>query len=140
MNEITRFEDLSFLEKIDIFVQQISGHEKESEINYMLALFTSYALDYKTAQEYNLSEYTTDGLIHLFDRWLDEDDIETTEMFWAIALKSLGSSMIFDIIDNIEVLMIKYNKLRQPLEEIWSKILALFTKTNFKDIREGYYE
>jgi len=134
MSEKINFEDLSLIEKIDLFVQLISGHERESEINYMLALFTAYNLEWETAEEYGLEEHTTEDLIELFDNWLNGDEFGPNETFWNIALKDLGSDKIFSIIGHIKRFIAKYHDIMKPLDDLRHELLVMFTRMNSKDL------
>lgn len=127
--ETERFEDLSLTDKIDIFVQVISGHEKESKIEKMIAIFTALNMSLNTAIRGNFTGYTTEEVIELLPK-LMIGDYNEEERAWEAILETLNPEIIWDIIDNIDGYTKKYNEIDNLIEDMKLKLLKLFVELN----------
>ncbi|KRQ86027.1 hypothetical protein ABG79_02159 [Caloramator mitchellensis] len=128
MKEIQRFEDLPLEDKIDIFIQHISGREKEDEIIHLLALFTAYNCCKSYIPERFL-EFTIKEMVeHLNNVLINGEDYDKVNEAWYLVIKSLGIDKIWDIIDNIDEYLKSYLDIKYTLERLEDKVMEMFTK------------
>lgn len=126
MIEIQRFEELSLDEKIDIFIQHISGHEKEDEIYCLLALFTSYNINRELTERF--AEYTTEQIKEIINSKLISGGFDDEQEAWEIIINTLGTDKVWDIIDNVDEYICRFNQIKNLLETLENVIMELFTK------------
>lgn len=126
---MTNFKDLPLIEQKDILICRISGDSMEVEMFHMISIFTAYKLDHELALENNLDEYITDGLIERFDNCF-YGDCEEEDFVWNIVIKTLGDSMIWDIIEDISGYMGQYNDFMLPLNRMKGQLLNNFVDRN----------
>lgn len=128
---LPKFSDLSRDEQIDYFISRISGHEKEVEIQYMLALHTAFNMGSDIYLKYfeglDAIETTEDIYRCLDGGWQEED------LAWEAIISTLGADKIFDIIENINDYMDRYNKIKAPLDDLKFQLFSMFTKLEHKE-------
>lgn len=126
MMVIRSFEDLSLNEKIDIFIQQISGHEKEDEIYCLLALFTAYNINEEVLESY--VAYTTKQIAEIINNKLINGGFDDEQEAWEVVINTLGTDNIWDIIDNANEYICRFNQLKNLLETLENVMMKMFTK------------
>lgn len=123
---VERFEDLPRAEQISIFIDRISGDEKEEEILHQLALFTAYNID-----GYNFArfiEYSIEQLVELLNRYLNDGNYDEENIAWNLVIDTLGIDKIWDIIDDIDEYIMKYLEIKHTLENLETTVMEMYTK------------
>jgi len=113
-------------EQINVFVSQISGHDKEVEIQHILAIFTAYRITNEIAEKYGLMEYTTRELINNIPEWMRSSDCDGEDRIWDAVVESVGLDGIWHIIENPELYIIKYNEAKHLADHIKDKLYSEF--------------
>lgn len=127
-----KLEEMERNELLDFFITRISGHEKETEIAYMLALFTAYGLSDKSAAKHEVTELATDELIDLIETGILNQNgagYDEEEKAWGMVLDSLHPEKVFDIIADIDHYMDRYNAITKPLEQLEYTMLKIFVES-----------
>lgn len=116
-----KLEEMKRNELLDFFITRISGHEKEAEIAYVLALFAAYRLSNKSAAKHEVIELTTDELVDLIETGILNQNgagYDEEEKAWDIVLDSMEPDTAFDIIMDIDEYMKLYGRMMQPIDEL----------------------
>ncbi|HBF39797.1 MAG TPA: hypothetical protein DDW50_21095 [Firmicutes bacterium] len=132
MKDATKFEDLPKSDQIDCFIQHVSGHEKEAEILYILAIYAAYLLTNENAEKYNLTEYTSDELVNLFE---NADGFDEEERAWNSFIDSIGTSQIWDIISNPIPYIDELNKITNLIQNIKYRLFKNFAHFRRKEMK-----
>ena len=113
-------------EQINVFVSQISGHDKEVEIRHILAIFTAYRITNEIAEKYGLMEYSTPELIDNISERMWSIDFNEERKVWNAVVESVGLDGIWHIIENPELYIIKYNEAKHLADHIKDKLYSEF--------------
>ncbi|NLB78307.1 MAG: hypothetical protein GX796_05525 [Clostridiaceae bacterium] len=114
-----------------MFVSLISGHDKETEIAYLLALFAAIKLPLSSAGKHDVTECDISELIDIIETGILNQNgagLDEEEKAWSMVLDSLHPEKIFDIITNIDYYMNRYNAITKPLEQLEYTMLKIFTE------------
>lgn len=113
-------------EQINVFISQVSGHDKEVEIQHILAIFTAYKITNEIADKYGLMEYSTPELIDNIPEWMRLSDCDGEDRIWNAVIDAVGLDRIWHIIDNPELYIIRYNEAERLTDHIKDKLYSEF--------------
>lgn len=145
-----KFEDLSREEQKDIYINILSGHEKEVEIISILAIITTYRMRGETYLKY-FNELVNSEIKERLQIGLTGDHFDAEEIAWSAVMDTLESVTIFDILEEPERYINDYINIEHSIREYanflykeFSKerkdIVAFRTALNLRKIAEGLFK
>lgn len=125
--EQVNFEDLSKEEKIDFLRDSVGQDDMESEICYLISIFTTVKIKNETCEKYNLTELCTDELIeHINLKLIASETNEEELSIWNLIIETIGHTMVLDLIFKVGEFMKELNEIIIPLESVKRKMIELF--------------
>ena len=116
-------------EKIDMFIQMVSGHSKEVEILDVLSVMTTYSISNETTLNYGLEEYDTQGLQQLLFLELEGGTTDDEEHAWNVILDTVSPAQVFDIIDKPDKYIQGYGSIRHQIEDFETYLIKRWVDT-----------
>ena len=126
MNKPVNFTDIPRDEMKDMLIQGISGNEHEQEMYLLISTFTAYNLKDDLYLKY-FDELETDEIIDNLNSYFYGETWEEEDIAWECAYETLGEKLL-DITDYFDEYMRTYLQITQPLENLLSTMLTIYTK------------
>lgn len=122
--------EMSKSELTDMFIADISGHEKEAEIALILAVYTAMKLPLAQAISYEVQELDTFELIELIEDGILNNNcgFDEEDKAWNLVFAALKPDEVMEIIDNIDNHIKRYHKIIHPLEQLNFILLKTFVE------------
>ena len=122
-----KFENLSRDEQISFFIQQVSGHDHETEIINILAILAAYNLESETYLKH-FEGCCGNDIVNILNSFMNNTDVgvEEEDLAWNIVIDSIGIHNVQDVIDNPEKYITEYLNIIQPLEDLKEKRFGEF--------------
>lgn len=126
--EAKRLSELPSAEAQDILIGMLSGHNKECEIETIIAVFTGYSLMLDTARDLGLLELDSSEIIELVRNGIKGETQFEEQQTWLIIEKTIGYDKVLEIIDNHKFYIELYNEIMHNIQSITDTSLSLFSK------------
>ena len=124
-----KLSDMPREEKINMFIQMVSGHSKEVEILDVLSVMATYSISNETALNYGLEEYDAQELQQLLLLRLDGETIDDEERAWNVMLDTVSLAQVFDIINNPDEYIQGYGSIRHQIEDFETYLIKRWVDT-----------
>lgn len=123
-----KLSELPSSEAQDILVSMLCGHDRENEIETIIAVFATYNLTIDNSKDLGLLELDTSELVELIKDGLNGDNYDDEYECWNIIEKSIGFDKVLEIIDNHKFYIELYNEIMHNIQSITDTSLSLFSK------------
>ena len=127
---MSNFKNFTRQEQTDLFEERIGENWRRPEIYHMISLFTAYNYKFEKGQyDGCFDEMDIDEMTDLLSEYFTCEKYENTAeraIAWDVAIETLGTDKIWDIIDNICKYMDEYHEITVPLEDTKAILLRGF--------------